>query len=130
MSNPDLMTPELIRLVVGMNGLVVLLIWASIYGLWRGKQRLRELSDRLRWLDLNPQQLRYAIALQRMQLAQQRLGLAKWQMRSRQFTQLLQLLQLLRLMMLMQSGRHRLLQGPLTKHLTQHLTQHLTKPKS
>ena len=70
-----------------------------------------ELSEWLGSVELNPQRLRYAIALQRIQVAQQRLGMANWQVRSRQLRQLIQLIQLLRTIALVQSGRQGLLSG-------------------
>ena len=101
----------IVQLVIGFNCVIALLILGATYWLWIGKQSIRQLSAWLSVLELNPQQWRYVIALQRVQLAEQRLEVAKWQRRSRQLTQLIQLVQLLRTIALMQSGRYSLLYG-------------------
>lgn len=104
--------PGALYLVIVLNCFIVLLVIAATCGLWIGKQQLRQVSDWLHAVELNPQQMRYAIALQRVQLAEHRLGVVtwqnRWQMRSRQFRQIMQLVQLVRIIMLIQSGRYRI----------------------
>lgn len=106
---------EAIYLVVGLNSLIAVGVFCAAYFLWRWKQQLRELSGWLREVDLGPQRLRYAITLQRVQLAQQRLEVARWQRRSQQLREFIQLVQLLRLMVLIRSGRYSLITGRVVK---------------
>ncbi len=68
---------------------------------------LRALNVQLHEIELSPQQVRYAIALKRVQLAETRLDVGLWQRRSRQIYQALRLIQLLQWVLLYRrrSGR-------------------------
>lgn len=102
----------MIILVIVLNGLIALGVCWLAYGLWQWRQGLIGFN---RWLQSTgntarrtPQEMGYALTLQRVQLTQVRLQLSRWQLRSRQFRQLLKLLQLLRTLLIYRAGQGRL----------------------
>lgn len=98
--------------VIALNSLIALGVCWLAYGLWQWRHRLIVFNSWLQSTDTTarnaPRQMGYSLTLQRVQLTQVRLGLAQWQLRSRQFRQLLKLLQLLRTLLIYRAGQGRL----------------------
>ena len=94
--------------VIGLNCLLAVLTGWLAYRLWRWRCWLTQLTSWLRHTASAPLctgDLGYAIALKRVQLAEARLGIAQWQLRSRQTRQILQFAKFLRLLLLYRAVR-------------------------
>ncbi|MEL6814086.1 MAG: hypothetical protein AAFP03_04635 [Cyanobacteria bacterium J06598_3] len=98
--------------VITLNSLIALGVCWLAYGLWQWRQGLIVVNSWLQSKDATarntPQEIGYALTLRRVQLTQLRLGLAQWQLRSRQLRQLLGLLKLLRTLLIYRAGQRRL----------------------
>lgn len=90
--------------VIGLNCLTAVLIGWLAYRLWRWRCELAQVTA---WLNtgLAPQQMGYAIALKRAQLAETRLELTRLQLRSKQIRQIAQFIKFLRLLLLYRAAR-------------------------
>lgn len=102
----------MIIIVSILNSLIALGVCWLAYGLWQWRARIVVFHSWLQSTDNTarntPQEMGYALTLQRVQLTQLRLGLARWQLRSRQLRQLFKLLKLLRTLLIYRVGRRRL----------------------
>lgn len=77
------------------GGLALIILWLAL-GMWRWRSQLQLLTVWLEQQHLSPQQMGYAIALQRAQVVSARLSIAQWQLLTRQLAQWVKLLRLLR----------------------------------
>ncbi len=95
--------------VICFNCLLAVLMGWLAYRLWQW--RCRRLTQLTVWLRHGASvsayrgELGYAIALKRVQLAEARLGLARWQLRSRQARQVLRFVRFLRLLLLYRAAQ-------------------------
>lgn len=101
---------ETIYIVIGLNGLLAIGVLLLARQLWRWRSRLESLTTSLEAIELIPGETSYALTLRRVQLVEARLGVARFQLRSRQLQhqlkQLLRLLWLLRLVLRSSSGMY------------------------
>ncbi len=90
--------------VVCLNCLLAVLISWLAYRLWQWRCQLIQVTA---WLNTRsaPQQMSYAIAFKRAQLAGTRLELARLQLRSKQIRQIAQFIKFLRLLLLYRATR-------------------------
>jgi len=96
-----------VRWVIGLNCLLAgLVMWLACL-LWRWRGHLVKFNVRLASLSLSQRQVGYAAVVQRAQLAETRLEVAKWQMRSQRLQQLLRLIKLLRRLALYRAMQRR-----------------------
>lgn len=94
--------------VICLNCLLAVLTGWLAYRLWQWRCQLTQLTA---WLQhtastsLYRGELGYAIALKRVQLSEARLGVAQWQLRSKQTRQVLRFAKFLRLLLLYRAAR-------------------------
>jgi len=97
--------------VIGLNGLLAGLVMWLAYKLWHWRARLVKLNAGLASLAISQtvaqRQVGYAAVQQRVWLAETRLEVAKWQLRSQQVKQLLRLVRLLRRLLLYRAMQRR-----------------------
>ncbi|MEL6937567.1 MAG: hypothetical protein AAFO84_00060 [Cyanobacteria bacterium J06598_1] len=98
---------EAVGVVIAINLLMAGLVGVLTCGLWHWKQEIAQITAQLERVSLNPQAVRYGLTLRRVQLAEVRLGVSQWQMRSRQFKQTLQLIQIIRFILLFRKNKGR-----------------------
>lgn len=89
--------------VICLNCLLAVLVGWLTYRLWGCRRHLAHLSTLLQSPELSsqwtPQQLSYQLTLKRAQIAETRLGVALWQMRSQQIRQVLRAITYLQLLL-------------------------------
>lgn len=97
--------------VICLNCLLTVLVGWLTYQLWGCRRHLAHLSALLQSPELNsqwtPHQLSYQLALKRAQIAETRLGVALWQMRSQQIRQVLRAITYLQLLLRYRQARQR-----------------------
>jgi hypothetical protein len=108
-------------IVIGLNCLLAMLIFGLVRLFWQWRCALAKLNDQLHCHEANyhganrhqtnapqaslsPQQMGYALTRRRTQIAETRLMVARWQVRSRQLKQTWQLIQILRNVLLYRTG--------------------------
>lgn len=103
-------------IVIGLNCVLAALILGLVRLFWQWRCALAKLNDQLhcheanrhqanaQHASLSPQQMGYELTRRRTQIAETRLMVARWQMRSRQIKQTWQLLQILRTVLLYRTG--------------------------
>ncbi|MEL7354467.1 MAG: hypothetical protein AAFN38_23860 [Cyanobacteria bacterium J06560_5] len=96
---------EPVYIVVALNVLLAIGVLALARQLWRWRSGLVQLTLSLQSVNVVPGEMGYAIMLRRIKFVEARLGVARFQRRSRQLKQLLQLLSLLRIILQYAGGR-------------------------
>ena len=89
-------------IVICLNCLLAALVGWLTYRLWGCRRYLTRLSALLQSPDLSSQwapQMSYQLALKRAQIAETRLGVARWQRRSQQIRQVLQVIAYLQMLL-------------------------------
>ncbi|MEM9091424.1 MAG: hypothetical protein AAGC93_22130 [Cyanobacteria bacterium P01_F01_bin.53] len=91
-------------IVIGLNSLLALGVCWLTHGLWQWRRGLINFNS---WLQSaqqssqdKPQQMGYDLIVKRAQIAQTRLDLARWRLRSRRLHQVIQLISLFRSLLL------------------------------
>lgn len=82
--------------VVVLNGILAGFVLVLAWGLWRWRCGLVQLNANLAVLARSPNSVRNATMQRRLQLAEARLAVTRWQLRSQQAKQLVNLVNLLR----------------------------------